>query len=290
MKWVYVTALYGLSLCATPARGQTESAAQWQERLVGRPLYLRGYWQENTLEFDPAGKPMTAAYPGPLTLSGMDVTSVSIGGNTMVVRGNRVALTGQSNGRLERRTPESTTLILTNALNRHFKAKEEMKVTLHADEHGSFAASITAVFADGLMDFAKHVPLYWLCYAEGYMLRDVSDDVAAKITEGCLTRTGLNSRTVEDGDYIPARAEGIAPLTWPHQVAELQLTGKSDVRVLVSEDGTPRVFQIVKPVGAGMDESIMQAEARGRYRPATLNGKPVPGSIDMQLELTGPAK
>jgi hypothetical protein len=285
MKSVYIAVICGLLLSAGPMTARAQTAAEWQERLVRRPLYLRGYWQENTLEFDPTGQPIMAAHPGPLTLSGMDVTGVTINGNTMVLRGYRVALTGQPNGRLERRTPESTTLIVGNLLNRHFKAKEEMKLTLHADTQGSFAAPVAAIFADGLMDFAKHVPTYWLCYAEGYMLRDVSEDNAAAITDGCLRRTGLSNRPAEDGDYTPAGIESIPSIAWPHQVAELGVTGQSVVRVLVGENGMPHIFQVVKPVGAGMDESIMQAEAKAHYHPGSRDGKPVPSAIDVLLNL-----
>jgi hypothetical protein len=285
MKTARLTAVYATLLCAG-FRATAQSPAEWQERLVSRPLYLRGYWQEDTLEFDPAGVPIKTAHPGPFTLSGVDVTSVSIGNNTMVLRGYRVALTGQPNGRLERRTPESTTLIVSNLLNRNFKAKEEMKLTLHADAQGSFAAPVAAVFADGLLDFAKHVPTYWLCYAEGYMQREVSDDEAAGLTEGCLRRTGLGNRTMQDSDYTPASVEKIASLVWPHQVAELRLSGKSVIRVLVGEDGLPRALQVVKPVGAGMDESLMQAEAKASYRSATRDGKAVASAMDVELRLS----
>jgi hypothetical protein len=48
------------------------------EKLVGQPLYLRGWWVGTNLEFDGAGKLIGTAQQWPFTLSGIDVKGVSV--------------------------------------------------------------------------------------------------------------------------------------------------------------------------------------------------------------------
>ena len=151
---------WGALVMVAGVSAPAQSASDWQSRLVEHPLYLRGVWQENTLEFDALGKPMKAAHPGPLTLSGIEVTSVSVKGNAMVIHGSRVALVATADGRLERQTPESSTgIAFSLRKNNVFKAKEEMKLTLHADAQGSFEGAVKAIFADGLKEFSTSVPV-----------------------------------------------------------------------------------------------------------------------------------
>ena len=47
-------------------------------------------------------------------------------------------------------------------------------------------------------------------------------------------------------------------------------------QVLVSEDGLPSKAKIVAPAGKGLDEKALAAVGKYRFRPATLEGMPVP--------------
>ncbi len=47
----------------------------------------------------------------PLTLSGVDVTDIAINGKKLELRGDRVALVADANGRLQRQIPSDTTHI-----------------------------------------------------------------------------------------------------------------------------------------------------------------------------------
>jgi TonB family protein len=263
-----------------------QSVGDWQSRLVEHPLYLRGFWQENTLEFDALGKPMKPAHPGPLTLSGMDVTSVSIKGKEMTIRGHRVALVATASGRLERQTPESSTgIAFSLRKNNVFKAKEEMKVTIHADTQGSFEGPVKAVFADGLKEFSTSVPEYWSCYAQGYLAQDVPDQEAARTTSACLKTMGMDDEVLTSGDFRPPQLGTMPQLHFPPEVFELGLSGRCVARVLIGKDGVPRALQVLRPVGAGLDEELLQAESRAQYRPATIDGVAVTAAIDVPIDV-----
>ncbi len=46
--------------------------------LIGKPLYLRGLWDKNQLDFDGAGHLLSKANPGSVALSGVDLVDAVI--------------------------------------------------------------------------------------------------------------------------------------------------------------------------------------------------------------------
>ena len=77
--------------------------------LVGKPLYLRGLWEQDKLDFDAAGRPLGKATAGSMTLSGVDIMDAKMHGKSLVLTGYRVALVANEGFRegLERRTIRS---------------------------------------------------------------------------------------------------------------------------------------------------------------------------------------
>jgi hypothetical protein len=266
------------------ARAQDDSG--WRKKLLERPLYLRGFWTENTLEFDAAGQPLKVAHPGPLTLSGIDVRSVSVKGTKMVISGNRIGLVAVAGGRLERRLITSTTLILPSLLkDKEFKAAEEMKLTVHADASGNFDAPLKAIFADGLAEFSTSVPEYWRCYANGYFAKEMSDTDATETTDACLRERGMDTEVRGGGEFSQTRIVSPSPMHAPSQAYELGVHGECVARLLISKEGVPVLLQIVRPVGAGLDEEVLQALSRYRFKPATLDGSAVRSAFDFTMTI-----
>jgi hypothetical protein len=72
---MFLVAAVAVSIAA-PAVGQSPDSG-WNARLVGKPLYLRGFWATNKLNFDSTGKPLGNPRVGPVTLSGVDGALVS---------------------------------------------------------------------------------------------------------------------------------------------------------------------------------------------------------------------
>jgi TonB family protein len=53
------------------------------------------------------------------------------------------------------------------------------------------------------------------------------------------------------------------------------------LRTVVDATGVPREMAIARPIGFGLDEKAVDAIKNSRFRPATLNGQPVPVVVDL---------
>ena len=248
-----------------------------------QPLYLRSFLMGRELEFDGAGVAVGSAEkngpPGPVTLSGVDVVGVAVKGDKFVVRGERVALVGDAEGRLHRLGLYSTTHIFGALVFHEYKAKEEVKVTIHADAKGSFDAAVKAVFANGLEELATSVPGAWRCYAAGYFAHEVPDDEAEKIVEACVAKTSVPDETGEDG-FVPAKIVGNVRIQWTRQAAEVGAVAENRVHLVVGPHGVPLRFQVMRAAGAGLEEATMQGLSEAVFAPATKNGRPVAAGFE----------
>lgn len=69
--------------------------------------------------------------------------------------------------------------------------------------------------------------------------------------------------------------------SWTHHVKNF--VAISVVRLTVDEKGQPRDLCIAKEAGLGLDRNAIEAAAKYRFWPATLNGKPVPVRIATEM-------
>lgn len=278
-----------VSLCVGPKSYGQANETQLREKLVGQPLYLRGAWQENTLAFDAAGKPVKAASPGALTLGGVNVTGVSVRGKRLTISGERVGLVADAQGLLQRQTPSSSTLIVGSLMPQDklvFKAKEEMKITVEADGERSFDAALKVVFANGLADLGRTVPPYWSCYAEGYFKQALPASEAEKTVKACVRR-GDASEVKEgdpiDGVYVAPRILSSVPPTFPPETAELGVEGTISVHCTVTPGGECEGYQVVQAVGGGVEESMLSYLYQAKFEPGKKDGVPVSADYEARF-------
>ena len=59
--------------------------------------------------------------------------------------------------------------------------------------------------------------------------------------------------------------------------------GTCVVSLVVDEQGNATRVQISTPVGHGLDEKALEAVKRYRFKPATLQGKPVPVRVNIEV-------
>ncbi len=282
LLWLLV-ATVAVFLPVLPCSAQS-SEVQLQKRLLHQPLYLRGFWMGYSLDFDasgrPVGKPSDLPRPGPLTLSGIDVHDVAVKGTKLVLHAERVALVGNSQGTLERRSLVSTTLMF-GTFQKQYRSKEMVKITLEADATGSFDGPLQAVFANGLAELASSVPGAWRCYAKTYFVADPPDARAADAVDACVEQTAGGNSPAADA---PPRVLTQPRLHGTREAAELQVSGVSEVYVWVDAHGTPSNFQVVKPLGAGLDEDTLQALSQCDFAPATRGGTPVAAGLHFSMQ------
>jgi TonB family protein len=114
----------------------------------------------------------------------------------------------------------------------------------------------------------SHLPDYWQQYFTSksqhrqYMPSDGSIKV---VSEGMTPPKVMNSIDPSSNEY--AQKYGIA--------------GMELLRTVVDASGVPRQMAIARPIGFGLDEKAVDAVKNSHFRPATLNGQPVPVVIDL---------
>ena len=279
---MFLVAAVAVSIAA-PAVGQSPDSG-WNARLVGKPLYLRGFWATNKLNFDSTGKPLGNPRVGPVTLSGVDVRSAAIEGKSLVIRGERVALVAKEDGKqgLERRVIK---------VGRSHET-EEMKITVQPDSTRSFEGALASIFANGLAELSTSVPIYWKCYAASYFGPESIKDNAEKEVEHCVTTvdasamTGVQPAYNVGGKILPPRMTVQTDYKYSPTALQMEINGTSVVHLRIGTDGVPVGIQVVRALGAGLDEQAMDATSRDRFSPATREGVAVPVIVNIEAHFT----
>jgi TonB family protein len=62
---------------------------------------------------------------------------------------------------------------------------------------------------------------------------------------------------------------------YTEEARKARFQGMVALSIVVDENGLPRNFKVVKPMGVGLDEKAIAAVQQWRFKPAQLNGKPV---------------
>ncbi len=275
---------------ATATAFAQSEPVDWKPRLLGRPLYLRGFWQADQLYFDGSGALTSKSGRGPVTLSGIEVNSVTMSGDFLIIQGHRIALARRADGGpgLERRPISSTTHLEWSLMpgdRKNFHAPEEIKIVVEPDKSGEFEAALERIFADGLTALSSSVPVYWKCFADGYFIPAVPDkDVREEVL-----------KCVKPPEASPAQAGGEGPHEMKAPVlisstpahfstaSDLRVHGVSLIHVRVTNTGMPVGLQVVQALGAGLDEAALQAVSTYRFQPATRDGVPV--AVDLNVEV-----
>ncbi len=77
---------------------------------------------------------------------------------------------------------------------------------------------------------------------------------------------------------VPLSESGILPVGF--------LRNRSvDLKLTVDKDGKPTNVKVVKSAGAATDNEVLSAISEYRYKPATLDGAPVPIDVNLSVNI-----
>ncbi len=195
-----------------------------------------------TLKTRDAAAPATADAPKPATPAATAETNEALEETNKALKETTEALK-ETNDALKAVSPAHSAMVMNKALN-----------------------SIFANDIDPVM--MSHLPEYWQEYFTSksqhrqYMPKDATIKV---VSEGMTPPRVLNSIDPSSNEY--AQKYGIA--------------GMELLRTVVDATGIPRQMAIERPIGFGLDEKAVEAIKNSHFRPATLNGQPVPVVVDL---------
>jgi hypothetical protein len=130
-----------------PALHAQSTEADLKARLMDKPLYLRGFWRDDKLQFDSTGHLLGNSDPVTFTLSGFDLKKVHLKQDKLILEGRRVGLELAANKQI--RVPLDTSI----------------QIDIATSPTGDYGPALDAIFANNLVDLVPTLPFYWQPYA-----------------------------------------------------------------------------------------------------------------------------
>jgi len=253
---------------------------------MSKPLYLRGFWTDDKLQFDADGHPKKTYQTGSFAVSGFDAEKVSLAGNKLKIDGERFGLEFTPEGEAQRYPiPESS---------KRDAPKEQVHIEIEGVKGGEFGRALDAIFANDLAELTPSLPPYWQRFAASHF----RPPPAVVIVQHDLVKMKPNVAVQpmgapRDSESRPMHVgAGVTPPKVVYSVnpdfttaaRHLKMGGMTEVYLWVGADGTPSHLAIVRAVGLGLDEEAIAAVSKYKFAPAMLNGKPV--KVDINMDVT----
>jgi TonB family protein len=250
--------------CSFAVLAQAQSTeADLNTRLMGKPLYLRGFWNDDTLHFDPTGHLIGTSDPISFTLSGFDLKGIRLQQNKLILEGQRIGLEFADNK--QKRVP------LQIGKPRHLK-DETMNIEIDASPSGDYGPALDAIFVEGLADLVPSLPLYWKAYAQKNFL---SAAKAPTPPSTPFAATVTPPQKPNPRHITAPRLLHSAEPEFNSTARLLKYSGTSLVNLYVEPDGTASHLSVVRALGLGLDEHALAAVQQYTFSPAMEDGKPV---------------
>lgn len=248
------------------------------ERLIGKQLYLRGFWGNENLKFDAQGQIESSTETVPFTESGIDVRSVRVNGNSLEIEGQRMALEFLPNDEI-RRVPAKTQ-----------QDPGAISMEIAGNGSGNYDRALDAVFAKDLATLAPSLPQYWQAYAMQHFLPVNSAPKFQKesfVTESATPVTFSpeeKSAMHVGGEVKPPTLVRTYNPTFTDLANAQKFTGNVKLYLWFDSDGKVSHVSVAQPAGLGLDEAAIAAVEQYQFQPATLNGNAV--TVDLYLNVS----
>ncbi len=256
-----------LLLLSTAPMAPAQATQQTIEaRLKGHPLYLRGQWKSDQLQFDLAGATSSPRISAPFTLCGIDVKKINLANDRLEIQGDRIGL------EFEHDAPKRVPL------------REKISITIAGGQAADYSAALNKIFADGLPDLVPNMPFYWQNYAQAHFLTLPSAVAAssAPVSPASKPKPQLLKLSPPNSHY-PQVLESAEPGV-TDAARDLRYSASALIRITVKEDGTTGEPYIARAVGLGLDEQALYAVAHYRFKPATdASGKPIATPLNIEV-------
>jgi TonB family protein len=277
---VVVGSLFVAGAAAAMGADMQPSGQAIAERLIGKQLFLRGFWANDNLKFNAQGQIESAsAETVPFTESGIDVRSVRVDGNSLTIEGQRMALEFLPNDEI-RRVPAKTEV-----------DSGAISMKIEADGSGNFDKALDTVFAKDLATLAPSLPSYWQAYAMTHFLAVNSRGPAR------LEKESYTKESSAEGEFSPSEKSAVhvggsvkPPTlvrtynpTFTDLASAQKFTGSVKLYLWFDSDGKVSHVSVAKPAGLGLDEAAIAAVEQYQFQPATQDGNAV--TVDLYLDV-----
>jgi TonB family protein len=251
---------------------------------MNKPLYLRGCWKDDNLDFDSAGRLQKASEVVSFTLSGFELQKISLDPDQLILEGRRIVL--ELNNDKQNRIP-----ISLDTRNPNHPKDESMKISIKASPDGDYGLALNAIFVADLADLIPSQPLFWKEYANKNFARPGTPNNSAAATvasEAPASAQQSSPRPVPlhvGGTVKAPELRQTKMLVFNDSVRRLTCEGTVLLNLWVEPDGTVSDITVVHAMGIGFDESAQAAVQQYKYAPAKENGRSVLVELNLPVHI-----
>ncbi|ADW67802.1 energy transducer TonB [Granulicella tundricola] len=246
------------------------------ELLIGRALFLRGFYGASELSYDASGHVQGAPPRMDWTLTGFDLQAVTQPkADVLLLNGIRVAI---------RYNPDAHTF------DRHPLKGEAVHIQIaEAETVQALKTTLAAIFSTGIDPaLQRSTPEFWRHYFEPSLAW--SKDAASPDSL-------LDTPVLGVGGKLPPNVSAPVPDSQPRPdytsaARQDRVQGTVVLRVVVGVDGSPHRITIVRPLGYGLDAKAAEALSHWHFRPGMQDGKSVAVemTVNQEFSLATPMK
>jgi TonB family protein len=273
-RWVAL-ALAGVIGCGAARAQQGAGAGADPEvvaasLLVGKGLFLRGFYLNNDLTYDAAGRVQGSPKVGDWTVAAVNVLKAERRGvDEIELDGVRVAI---------RYNPD------THEFQRHPLNDEKMRlVVLAGKDEGNtkqLEAAFAAMFSVGIDPaLQRSMPDYWRHYFNPALP---------------WPEDGLRGQTIyplygaadQAKDVTAPKVEHRVDAKYSEFAVRDKVQGTLQLRVVVDASGVPQRIAVSRPLGYGLDASAVEAMTKWRFAPGMKDGGPVASGVTVEQQFS----
>lgn len=258
---VFLLFLPAQGICGEDARKSLQK--QLREEIIGKNLVIRNFYDGSLLKYDSGGTLTEGGKPGIWTIHGLfRPTGIKISGQGMEIRGLRLcwAYDVFKEKPVYWTQPSNTRIFVEH--------------TGEPINPPSIREAIHRIFLTDHEPIVDFVPSYWKAFLEAKMGLGIPDKtVAAELT-----------LKPPDGLQFPRQVYMELP-GYTKEARMGRLSGAILIKIVVDEEGKASVEEILRPLGAGLEEKAVEAVGKWRFLPALLNGGPVrtPAIVELKF-------
>jgi hypothetical protein len=268
---------------------------QLRQLLVGKTVYLRGGYLDNTLHFDDRGKLIDHSPQGSFTLCMIQIDKLHVSKHKIEFQGQRYGLHFLDQAEDPTKAVDKVKItpkkkVVKISIDRtqiekpkkkkekdKNKPKEPAKAMAPAasksasPEYASrmLVDALDRIFAQGIDDrMITSMPDFWKLYYQAAAAKTAYRPQDSEIfRQSTVDQKARLISTVEPPSNELAQANGIAGVALYHAV--------------IGTDGKPELIVAGRPIGFGLDESAVATIRKATFQPAIKEGKPVPVWLDL---------
>ncbi len=234
------------------------------ETLVGKALFLRGFYLANELNYDSAGRVQGSPKTGDWTLAAVNVLKVVRRRDDEIeLDGVRVAI---------RYNPEA------HEFQRHPLNDDKVRIVLgDSGNVPGLEAAFAAVFSVGIDPaLQRAMPDYWQHYFNPGL---------------AWPQDGMSGQTVymlyggnQAKDVTAPAAQHRTEAKYTEFAQRDKVQGPLRLSVVVDAAGVPRRITVAAPLGYGLDASAVEAMKGWKFSPGVRQGEPVPVGVIVEQQ------